>query len=137
MITAIAIPLLFLYFYYVTRKERKQFYNKWLQIGKVAEESFVKGTIVDIREKTERYYYHYSIYIIDLLLQHENEKIAARIQFPMTDSLQKPSFQIGETIICYGQWKNRLFLFATYQTASTVSENLVYNIDQRHRRQGE
>lgn len=74
MVTAIAIPLLFLYFYYLTRKERKKFYNKWLQIGKVAEESFVKGTIVGIREKTERYYYHYSIYIIDLLLQHENEK---------------------------------------------------------------
>lgn len=137
MITAIAIPLLFLYFYYVTRKERKRFYHEWLQVGNVAAESVIKGTIVAVQEKTERYYRHYLVSVIDLWLKHGKEKIIARIQFPLTESLQKPTFQIGDTIICYGQWRNQLFLFATYQTTSTASKNLAYNIDQRHLHQGE
>lgn len=121
MVTAIVIPVLFLYFYYITRKERKQFYNQWLQIGKVTEEAWVKGTITGIQEKTEHYYYNYKIYVIDLLLQHENEKVTARIQFPAIDSLQKPSFRIGETIICYGEWKNGVFLFATYHLVRSTT----------------
>jgi len=128
VVTAIAIPLLFLYFYHVTRKERKRMYHQWLQAGNIHAESVVKGTIVAIQEKTERYYGHYLLAIIDLQLEHDKEKIIARMQFPLTESLQKPTFSLGDTIVCYGQWCNQVFLFATYQTVATASKNLAYNI---------
>ncbi|WP_051529933.1 hypothetical protein [Anoxybacteroides tepidamans] len=135
MVTAVVIPLLFCYFYYITRKEQKEIRKKWRQIGKVAAESVIKGTIVNVQEKTEHYYHNYYIYVIDLLLQCKNEKIIARMQLPVMQHMQKPSFEIGETIVCYGQRNNDLFLFSTYQTASTALENLAYNIDQPHRHQ--
>ncbi|MCL6586903.1 MAG: hypothetical protein K6T72_10400 [Anoxybacillus sp.] len=127
MVTAIAIPLLFLYFYYVTRTERKRMYRQWLQVGNVPAESVIKGTIVAIQEKTERYYGDYLLAIIDLQLEHDEEKIIARMQFPLTQSLQKPAFSVGDSIVCYGQWRDRVFLFATYQATPTASKNLVYN----------
>ncbi|ANB61652.1 hypothetical protein GFC30_1392 [Anoxybacillus amylolyticus] len=137
MVTAIAIPLLFVYFYYVTRKEQKRMYHQWLQVGNVPAESVVKGTIIAIQEKTERYYGHYLLAIIDLQLEHGKEKIMARMQFPLTESLQKPTFSIGDTMVCYGRWGNQVFLFTTYQTVATASKNLAYNIEKQHLPQDE
>lgn len=137
MVTAIAIPLLFLYFYYITRKERKRMYHQWLQAGNIAAESVVKGTIVAIQETTERYYGHFLLAVIDLQLEHGTEKTIARMQLPLMESLQKPTFSIGDTIVCYGQWRNQLFLFTAYQTVSTASKNLAYNTKKTPLRQDE
>jgi hypothetical protein len=113
-VTAVVIPILFAYFYYLTKKERRKFYEKWLDIGEVKEEAWVKGVVIEIRERKERYYHHYFVHVIDLVLEDNHKKIIARTQLPATDVVKKPYFQRGETIICYGEWRNELFLFKRF-----------------------
>jgi hypothetical protein len=116
VITAIVIPILFAYFYYLTKKERRKYYEKWTRIRNVKEEAWVKGIIIDVQERKERYYHHYFIHVIDVILHVSDKKIIARTQLPATTMVEKPIFPKGDTIICYGQWRNGIFFFEKFLT---------------------
>jgi hypothetical protein len=120
VVTAIVVPILFAYFYYLTKKERRKYYEKWTKIRSVKEEAWVKGTVIDVQERKERYYYHYFIHVIDVVLYDSHKKIIARTQLPATDMVEKPIFQKGETIICYGQWRDGIFFFEKFLTSHST-----------------
>jgi hypothetical protein len=122
LVTAIVIPILIAYFYYLTKKERKKYVEQWMNVGKVREEAWIKGKVIDIQEKKERYYHHYFIYVIDVTLQDGHKKIVARIQIPATEQIEPPTFSHGEDIICYGEWKNKLFMFEKFTLLNHTTE---------------
>ncbi|HZG61213.1 MAG TPA: hypothetical protein VEY68_12215 [Anoxybacillus sp.] len=114
VVTAIVIPILFAYFYYLTKKERRKYYEKWMKIRNVKEEALVKGTVIDVQERKERYYHHYFIHVTDVVLNDSHKKIIARTQLPATDIVEKPIFQKGKTIISYGQWRDGIFFSRSF-----------------------
>jgi len=114
MATAIAILGLFVYFYFISKKERQQYYGKWLNIGNVPEDSLIEGIVIDVQEKKERFYQNYYIVNIDVILQTDRKKIVARRQIPANNYVHKPMFHPGQTIVCYGQWKSDVFLFQSF-----------------------
>jgi hypothetical protein len=91
-----------------------------MKIRNVKEEAWIKGTVIDVQERKEQYYHHYFIHVIDVVLYDSHKKIIARTQLPATDMVEKPIFQKGKTIICYGQWRDGIFFFEKFLTSHST-----------------
>jgi hypothetical protein len=115
MVTAIVIPIICLYFFFLTKKEMKENDTKWLKAGHVNHESFLTGEIKDISEEKQRFYYHRFIYVQSLKLQTETKLMTVQKITPITNNYHKDSFKVGEVIRVYGSWDNNKFLFNQYK----------------------
>ncbi|PLS06429.1 hypothetical protein [Neobacillus cucumis] len=111
MVTAIVVPIICLYFFWLTRKERKEQERKWLEVGEVRQEAVVSGEIKGIVEETQKFYYHRYIYVQTIKLQTSTKVINAIKRTPLTQDRKKDTFTIGETIHLYGSWEGNNFLF--------------------------
>jgi hypothetical protein len=69
MVTAIVIPIICLYFYWLTKKEMKEHDRTWITAGDVRHEAVLTGEIKSIEEEKERFYYHRYIYVQTIQLQ--------------------------------------------------------------------
>jgi len=114
MVTAILIPIICLYFFWITRKERKEQYRKWLQAGEVRQESVVIGEIIDITEEKQRFYYDRYVLVQSIKLQSSNKVITALKTTPLTPDAIKETFTVGETVRLYGSWERSHFLFTKW-----------------------
>ncbi|RFU71146.1 hypothetical protein D0469_04200 [Peribacillus saganii] len=110
MVTAIVIPILCLYFYYITKKEMREQDAKWLSIGKVPEEAIVSGEIVSISIEKEKYYYHRYVYNQHIILQTKTGNIHLIKKQPAKQKMSELTFQKQERITAFGTWENRKFL---------------------------
>lgn len=115
MVPAIVIPIICLYFYWLTRKEMKEHDKKWLATGSVLHESILTGEIKSIVEEKQRFYYHRYIFIQTLQLQTADRLITAKKTTPITSNTQMVSFQTGECIRVFGSWEGSKFLFSDYE----------------------
>ncbi|MFP5111152.1 hypothetical protein ACSU64_02015 [Bacillaceae bacterium C204] len=115
MVTAIVIPIICLYFYWLTKKEMKMNDTKWANAGHVKQEAILKGEIKSIIEEKQRFYYHRYIYVQLLKLQTETKLITVQKIMPMTKDFQRVSFNVGEVIKVYGQWEHNKFIFNEYK----------------------
>ncbi|MDR7236161.1 hypothetical protein [Neobacillus drentensis] len=115
MVTAIVIPIICLYFFFLTKKEMRENDRKWLNSGSVNQEAILSGEIKDISEEKQRFYYHRYIYVQSLKLQTETKLITTQKITPVTNHFKKESFQVGDVIRVYGTWDNNKFLFNEYK----------------------
>jgi F0F1-type ATP synthase membrane subunit a len=69
MVTAVVIPIICLYFYWITRKEMKLNDSKWLALAEIKKEAVVTGEIRSISTEKQRFYYHRYILVYELTLQ--------------------------------------------------------------------
>ena len=115
MVTAIVIPIICLYFFWVTRKERKEQNRKWLKAGDVRQESVVTGEIIDSTEEKQRFYYDRYVLVQSIKLQSSNRVITALKTTPLTPDAKKDTFTIGETVRLYGSWEKSHFLFTNWE----------------------
>lgn len=114
MVTAIVIPIICLYFYWLTKKEMKEHDRKWITAGDVSHETVLTGEIKSIVEEKERFYYHRYIYVETIQLQTATKLITAKKITPLTKDLIKENFAIGDVIRLYGSWENNKFVFNQY-----------------------
>ncbi|WP_026566342.1 hypothetical protein [Bacillus sp. UNC41MFS5] len=114
MVTAIVIPIICLYFYWLTKKEMKENDSKWANAGNVQHEAILTGEIKSIIEEKQRFYYHRYIHVQSLRLQTETKLITVQKITPLTKDFQKVSFKVGEVIRVYGKWEHNKFLFNEY-----------------------
>ncbi|MCM3114063.1 hypothetical protein M3610_02010 [Neobacillus sp. MER 74] len=114
MVTAIVIPIICLYFYWLTKKEMKENDSKWASAGHVQHEAILIGEIKSIIEEKQRFYYHRYIHVQSLRLQTETKLITVQKITPITKGFQKVSFKVGDTIKVYGMWKDNKFVFNEY-----------------------
>ncbi|NRD78754.1 hypothetical protein HPT25_15435 [Bacillus sp. BRMEA1] len=115
MVTAIVIPIICFYFYWLTKKEMKEYDRKWMEAGNVPKEAFVTGIIKSITEERQRFYYHRHLFIQTLHLQTSTKMITAQKTTPITKNMEKNSFHSGENIHIYGTWKGNIFNFSDYE----------------------
>jgi hypothetical protein len=115
MVTAVVIPIICLYFYWITRKEMKLNDSKWLAAAEVKKEAVLTGEIKSINTEKQRFYYHRYILVYVFTLQTETKLIKAKKIIPLKDNIELDSFSIGEVIRIYGSWEGNHFYFNEFQ----------------------
>jgi ABC-type bacteriocin/lantibiotic exporter with double-glycine peptidase domain len=111
MVTGIVIPIICLYFYWLTKKEMRESYEKWADLNNVPEEAIISGEIVHMSESKERYYYHRYVHVLDLTIQSSAKKQwKVKKITPLMKNASLPSLNIGDTVHLYGNWKEEYFL---------------------------
>ncbi|MEH7375728.1 hypothetical protein [Neobacillus drentensis] len=115
MVTAIVIPIICLYFFWLSKKEMKEHDTKWLDTCQVQQEAIITGEIKSIVEEKQRFYYHRYIYVQSLKLQTETKIVTAQKITPVTNNFNKVSFNVGDVIRLYGKWEQNRFIFNQYK----------------------
>lgn len=110
MVTAIVIPIICLYFFWLTRKEMKDHKEQWLQLDNVTEESILSGIIKDIREEKQRFYYHYFMQVIEITLQTEFKQVKARKVSPYKKGMAPFHVNINEHVRLFGKYEKEYFI---------------------------
>jgi len=120
MVTAIVIPIICLYFYWLTKKERREQDRKWLASGDAKREAILIGEIKSISEEKQRFYYHRYIFVQELKLQTETKLVKMKKITPITTEAVFASFSIGEVVKVYGQWEGNEFHFQHFESLSAT-----------------
>jgi hypothetical protein len=115
MVTAILIPIICFYFYWLTKKEMKEHDQKWLAAGDIAHEAVLKGIIKGVRADKQRFYYNRYLFVQTLSLQTDGKVITVKKITPLIRELNPDSFTVGDTIRVYGSWEGSTFLFNQYE----------------------
>lgn len=110
MVTAIVIPIICIYFYWLTQKEMKAYKEQWLQLEDVTEESIIAGFIKDIRKEKERFYYHYYIQVMEIDLQTDINTVKTKKITPYKKDVHPFSFSVGDSVRLYGKYEKEYFL---------------------------
>ncbi|XJZ28379.1 hypothetical protein ACF5W4_06190 [Bacillota bacterium Lsc_1132] len=109
MVTAIVIPILCIYFFWITKKEMKQQDRKWLQAGYVPEEAVFIGEIKEITNEKQRFYYNRYLFVQELKLQTETRRLTVKKVTPIKKPFGPEEFQIGEKVRVYGGFRDDHF----------------------------
>lgn len=115
MVTAIVIPIICLYFFWLTKKEMRESHQKWLQLKEVHEEAVISGEIVQISGQKQRFSYYRFVYVLELAIQTERKKWQVKKLFPIEKDFQIPDLTIGEFVHIYGNWKQGDFLVNRFE----------------------
>lgn len=115
MVTAVVIPIICLYFFWITRKEMKLNDFKWLATAEVKKEAVLTGEIKSINQEKQRFYYHRYILVHELMLQTESKLIKVKKISPIKNNIEIDTFSPGEVIRIYGCWEGNHFHFSEYQ----------------------
>ncbi|AIM17575.1 MULTISPECIES: hypothetical protein [Neobacillus] len=116
MVTAIVIPIICIYFWWLTRKEIKEHDQKWLALKNITHEAVITGEIKDITEEKQRFYYHRYIFIQTLKVQSESKTITAKKITPITKDMKTDQFIVGNKVRFFGCWEGSTFIFNHYET---------------------
>ncbi|WP_342430482.1 hypothetical protein [Neobacillus sp. FSL H8-0543] len=115
MVTAIVIPIICFYFYWLTRKEMKEHDIKWLATGEVEQEAMLTGEIKSINEEKQRFYYHRYLYVQEIRLQTETKIVKVKKVTPIRKKIKIEPFTIGDVIRVYGSWAGSYFHFSNFE----------------------
>lgn len=109
MVTAIVIPIICFYFYWLTKKEMRESQQKWLQLKSVAEEAVISGEVVQLSGQKQRYSYYRFIYVLELMIQSDIKKWQVKKVIPIERDFQIPPISLGDFVHVYGNWKEDYF----------------------------
>jgi hypothetical protein len=109
MVTAILIPAIFLYFYWLTRKEMKKNEAEWIALASIPEESFIQGTVLEVHGERERFYYHRFNHVLTIKIQSGNNIFFCQKVTPLIGEVDIPHVRIGGSVVLYGNWKTGSF----------------------------
>lgn len=126
MVTAIVIPIICFYFFWLTRREMKEQDLKWLNTGSVPQEAVLTGQIKNIVEEKQRFYYHRYIFVQEIKLQTHHKLVVIKKITPLTKNMKIDKFIIGEMIRIYGMWEGSTFIFNQYEV---VNEGITFKRD--------
>jgi hypothetical protein len=115
MVTAILIPIICIYFYWVTMKDLKEKEKKWISLKEQHEEAFVSGKVVNLLESRKRFYYHKYIHLVDIHIQTETKLIRVKRITPYIVQNDSITIKIGDNVRLYGNWRENEFRFHRYE----------------------
>ncbi|MBT2694715.1 hypothetical protein [Bacillus sp. ISL-55] len=109
MVTAIVIPIVLAYFYWLTKKEMQANFQEWIKLENIPEEAIVSGKIIEVNEYRERFYYHRFNHITVLRINTGIKEITVKKVTPLRKGAVPPRFKEGEMVHLYGNWKQGYF----------------------------
>lgn len=115
VVAAIVIPILFIYFYFLTSREKSKQIYKWKRVGVVPEESRIMGKVDSIQQSTERFYQNYKVVLFIFTITSDDKRIRAVKKMPLGDEV--PAVDIDKTtpVIMTGRWNKQTFLINKIQ----------------------
>ena len=116
MVAAILIPLLFLYFFILTKKENKKYTEQWLAVQYVKKEAILSGIVTSVTGERQRFYYNKYVFVTDIIIKDKVKYSKARHIIPITSTFSPPTIETGSTIHCVGEWEQDVFRFSEYKT---------------------
>jgi hypothetical protein len=114
MVTAILIPIICFYFYWVTKKDMKENEHKWKNLTNIYEEAIVSGKIIQLEETRKRFYYHRYINVMNIQLQTDTKMIHVKRVTPFTKQKDPIALKIGDHVRLYGNWHENEFQFLRF-----------------------
>lgn len=121
MVTAIVIPIICIYFYWVTRREIREQNKKWNDLSHCVEEAIVTGTITNVHKEKQRFYYNRYIQIIELTIKTDFKIIKVKKVLPLKKQVNTDHFCIGDHVRLYGNWHSGYFRFNRSEKIETVN----------------
>lgn len=115
MVTAILIPIICIYFYWVTKKERKESHQKWLDLKNLHEEAIISGEVVNIEVNRKKFYYNRYVHVTDIQLKTNSKSINVKRVIPIINEVEPCQLKIGDSVRLYGNWKENEFRFLRYE----------------------
>ncbi|MBY0120826.1 hypothetical protein [Bacillus sp. S/N-304-OC-R1] len=112
MVTAIVIPIICIYFYWITKKEMRESHEKWIQLKNIPEEAIISGRVMNVRESRQRFSHNRFVYVIDIKIQSGQSVWDVKKMIPIDGEQKLPQLQQGENIRVFGNWKEDYFLVA-------------------------
>lgn len=109
MVTAIVIPIILIYFYWITQKEMKENYKQWIALEAITEEATITGVVVNVSEQKERYYYHRFNHVLILKVISNNKEYTVKKITPLRKGNLYPTVEVGDEVQLYGNWKENYF----------------------------
>ncbi|CAG9619840.1 hypothetical protein [Sutcliffiella rhizosphaerae] len=104
MVTAIVIPILIIYFFWITKKEKQKQLEKWRRLTEVPLEARLEGEILTVHTDKKRFYHElYSLETI-LHIKSKKGKYTAIYKQPCQDNSIPPSLIVGQSVELLGQW---------------------------------
>jgi hypothetical protein len=114
MVTAILIPIICFYFYWVTKKDMKENEHMWQNLTNIYEEAIVSGKIIQLVETRKRFYYHMYINVMNIQLQTDTKMIHVKRVTPYTKQKDPIGLKIGDHVRLYGNWHENEFQFLRF-----------------------
>jgi len=110
MVTAIVIPILIGYFYWITIKEAKKQKERWKNVSMIPSESIVEGTILSLHTEKKRFYHQ--LYILETIFRIQNHKEITTVIYkqPFNSASKPPSYSNGDILQVVGCWDGEQFL---------------------------
>ncbi|QED47415.1 hypothetical protein [Cytobacillus dafuensis] len=115
MVTAIVIPLICIYFFWLSKKEMRESHQKWLLLKNVSEEAMISGEIVHIGGQKQRFSYNRFVYVLELTIQSELKKWKVKKIIPIEKNFSIPDLKTGAFVQIYGNWKKDYFVVSRIQ----------------------
>lgn len=110
MVTAIVIPILILYFYWITKKEKAKQLREWEMLDHVRLEARIQGTITDLSTVKKRYYHEMYMMVTTIRLQTNDRTVPVLLRQPFTQDWKEINLQSGNTVLVEGQWEKDMFI---------------------------
>ncbi len=115
MVTAIVIPVIIFIFYIRSKREYKKYYDAWIALANIKEDSSITGTVYRISEEKQRFYYNQYVFVTDLNITTNQKKLKLKRIVPITKNFIPPTIQKGEELTFYGTWEKDYFRFTNYE----------------------
>jgi hypothetical protein len=115
MVTAILVPIICIYFYWLTKKELKENHQKWLDLRNLHEEAMVLGEVIQIEESRMKFYYNRYVHVTDILLKTNSKSIRVKRIIPIINMVEPCQIEIGDMVRLYGNWQENEFRFLRYE----------------------
>ncbi|MED3574382.1 hypothetical protein ACTHO0_02560 [Cytobacillus praedii] len=109
MVTAIVIPIICLYFYWIAKREMRASMIEWTALKNVSEEAIIYGEIKEVTGSKQRFSYYRFVYILELSIQMEQRKWVVRKIIPIEKGVTIPNVEKGDYVHVYGNWKEDYF----------------------------
>ncbi|RID87876.1 hypothetical protein D1970_03305 [Mesobacillus zeae] len=109
MVTAILIPAICIYFYWVTKKEMKRHDEQWSALQNIPEESSVSGNVLDAYWSREKYYLHRYNHVLTLKVRSGCQIILAKKITPLKEGVSITPVNKGDNLRLFGKWQEDFF----------------------------
>ncbi|MFE7064400.1 hypothetical protein ACFVAD_19905 [Sutcliffiella sp. NPDC057660] len=110
MVTAIVIPILILYFYLITKKEKAKQRQKWEMLDKLMLEARIQGTITALSTVKKRYYHEMYMMVTTIQLQSNDRTVSVVLRQPFTQDWKEMNLRPGNAVLVEGQWEKDIFI---------------------------
>lgn len=110
MVTAIVIPILIIYFYWITKKEAVKQKQNWETLDDIKLEARIQGTIDSISVEKKRFYHQYYMMVTTLRIEDRTQSYTVIRKQPFTKAWLPMALCKGDIVQAYGQWEKDIFI---------------------------